>query len=329
MLGLPMLVLTSIALACLLAGPAEPAEPSYADAVAEVERLNLAVNRDPETNHPALAAAIERLTEFADELAGDERARKLRTLAQLNVARALLRAGDEDGAGLVVDEAIRAAGDAEVPASSFGPKLADFHAKRRDALEEWGTGALVVECTVACRVLIDEREVEGGATGLVFGTYRVWIAAEDPTLVEDPAGVRHELVIDIDGELETLRYEPAPRVVVESEPIPEPIPKPVAKPAKRLLPRWVEIVGLVAGAGLIATGAALTSTDGNCIAGGLDPMSDAQQCPQLWESTASGAAMLGLGAALAVTGGVMLAVDEVRVNGQAGTRAVLTWTLQF
>ncbi|MFV8751204.1 hypothetical protein ACNOYE_11730 [Nannocystaceae bacterium ST9] len=312
------------------AGSVAEADPAsgYADAVAEVERLNLAVNRDPETNYPALAEAIERLTEFADELARDEQARQLRTLAQLNLARALLRADDEDGAGLVVDEAIRAAGDAEVPAGSFGPKLADFHAKRREALGEWGTGAIAVECSVACRVLIDEREVEDGATGLYFGTYRVWIAADDPTLVEDPSPARHEVIIDIDGEVETLRYEPAPKIVDEPEPIPEPPPPP--PPPERLLPRWAEIVGLVAGASLIATGGILLSRDGHCIAGGaLDPMSDAQQCPQLWESTPGGAATLALGAALAVTGGVMLAVDEVRVNGHKGQQAVLTWTLRF
>lgn len=339
MLARPMFALTSIALVCLLGEPAvAPAEPEpapalesngYDEARAEVRRLNLAVNRDPDANYPALTAAVERLTDFADELARDQAARELRTLAQLNIARALLRAGDEAGAAAILDEAIRAAGDAEIPARSFGPKLADFHAARLGALEEQGSGAIAIECAVACRVLIDEREVDdSGATDLHFGSYRVWIASEDPEQVEGLAIERYEVSIDVDGEVETLRYDPARIVIEEPEPIPEPPPP---KPApKRLLPRWAEVVGLVAGAGLIITGGALLSSDGKCIgAGSLDPMLDAQQCPELWESTAGGAASLALGAALAVTGGVMLVVDEVRVNGHEGKRAMLTWTLRF
>ena len=344
-----MFALTPIALGWLLFGEPEAqldASADYRAAVAELEALNLAVNRSPD-EHPALARAIERVTEFADELAHDEQARELRTLALLNLARARLRADDEEGAGQAIDEAIRAAGDAEVPARSFGPTLADFYAKRLGALEEWGQGAIQVECSVACRVLIDEREVEASASELdfntseleagaseldfntselYFGTYRVWIASEDER-VEGLAIARHEVIIDIDGEVETITYAPA--LIPEPEPEPIPEPPPVVAP-KRLLPRWAELATLVAGAGLIITGGALLSQDGKCIGGGgLDPMTDAQRCPQLWESTAGGAASLALGAALAVTGGVMLAVDEVRVNGNKGTRAVLTWTLRF
>lgn len=306
---------------------AAPDSASYAAALAEVERLDLAVNRDPEANYQALADALERLSEFADELARDEAARRVRTLAQLNLARAMLAVGDEEGAGLVVDEAIRTAGDAEVPASNFGPKFANFHAKRREALEAWGTGSITVECSVPCRVVIDEHEAEPTSAGLFFGEYRVWIGPEDPTLVADPSPLRQTVIIDIDGEVETIRYEPAPKLV-EPEPLPPPPPPP--PPPKRLLPRWAEIVGLVAGASLIATGGALLSADGKCIgAGGLDPRDDAQQCPELWESTPGGAAALALGAALAITGGVMLTVDEVRVNGREHTRATLSWTLRF
>jgi hypothetical protein len=333
MAALPMLALHSLALAWLLGEPAaepEPAvaSPEYTEAVAEVDRLNLAVNRDPDANHPALAAAVEKLTEFADELARDPKARELRTLAQLNVARALLRAGDEEAAGTLVDEAIRAAGDAEIPADNFGPKFGDFFDKRLEALREWGTGAIAVECTMPCRVLIDEREVaDSGTAGLYFGNYRVWIGPEDPTSVEDPTPAQHRIEIDIDGEIEKLEYAPAPKII-EPEPVVEP-PK-VEPPPKRLLPRWAEITGLGVGAGLMILGGVLLGTDGNCVAGGgLDPMADAQQCPQLWESTVSGAVLLATGAALGIAGGVTLAIDEVRLNNYKGTQAVLTWTIRF
>lgn len=307
----------------------EPADTAasdgYAAALAEVERLDQAVNRDPETHYQALADALDQLSQFADELARDDAARQMRTLARLNLARALLAVGDEERAGLVVDEAIRSA-DAEVPAGNFGPKFANFHAKRREALEGWGTGSITVECSVPCRVLLDEHAAEPSNAGLFFGEYRVWVVAEDPSALADATPLQQRVTIDIDGEVETIRYAPAAKPEPERPPPPPPPP-----PApKRLLPRWAEIVGLVAGVGLIATGGALLSADGKCIgSGGLDPRDDAQQCPQLWESTPGGAATLALGAALAITGGVMLGIDEVRVDGKRSTRATLSWTIRF
>lgn len=299
----------------------------YAAALAEVERLDQAVNRDPETHYQALADALSQLSQYADELARDDAARRMRTLAQLNLARALLAAGDDERAGSVVDEAIRSAGDGEVPAGNFGPKFASFHNKRREALVGWGSGSIAVECSVPCRVIIDEHAAEPTSAGLLFGEYRVWVFAEDPAALADGSPLRQRVTIDIDGEVETIRYEPAAK---PPEHEPEPPPRPPPPPPKRLLPRWAEIVGLVAGVGLIATGGALLSADGKCIAnGGLDPRDDAQQCPQLWESTPGGAATLALGAALALTGGVMLGIDEVRVNGNRSTRATISWTIRF
>ena len=108
-----MFALTPIALGWLLFGEPEAqldASADYRAAVAELEALNLAVNRSPD-EHPALARAIERVTEFADELAHDEQARELRTLALLNLARARLRADDEEGAGQNADtDPVRALG---------------------------------------------------------------------------------------------------------------------------------------------------------------------------------------------------------------------------
>ena len=302
------------------APPSGEAATEYEAAIDEVERLNTEVNRDPEANFEALAVALDQLSRFAPQLAAVGVGGEVRLLALLNLARAMLLADFEAGAGVMMDEAIRLVRGGEVPVARFGPTLSSFHTDRREALAQRGSGRIRVDCRQPCRVYLDEATLELDASGetspLLLGSYRVWIEGSEP---EGPAPERHLVDVDVDGEVETLAF---PLVL---PPVEE--PEPPSLPS-RLLPRWAEITGLALGVGLIATGGALLSFDGHCPKG-LDPIADAARCPKIYESSAGGFTALGLGAALAVTGGVLLTFDEVRVGGLRGRQAMLGYAIRF
>ncbi|MFV8754403.1 hypothetical protein ACNOYE_27975 [Nannocystaceae bacterium ST9] len=317
----------ALILACrllLIEPPADERElpEDYSAAIERIESLNKAVNRDPEANYEALAESLDQLARFAPTLSADPHGREVRLLALLNLARALLLTGHDAGAGLMMDEAIRLVRGGELPVARFGPTLSSFHTDRREALAKRGSGQLHVECRQPCRVYLDELELtldESGESGpLLLGSYRVWIEGSEP---EAAAPERHLVELDVDGEIETLAFPIAPVEVADEAP-------PPPAPRRRLLPRWAEIGGLALGVGLIATGGVLLGVDGRCPKG-RDPVDDAALCPKLYESSAGGFTALGLGAALGLSGGVLLTIDEVRVGKARAAQAMLGYTIRF
>ncbi len=314
-------VSTPLALASWLLVAAPPDDSAaYDDAIAKVDAANGAVNRDPEANFEALAQALDQLSRFAPQLADDPRGSEIRVLALLNLARAMLVAGHDAGAGLIMDEAIRLVRFGELPVEQFGPTLARFHTDRREALAKLGQGRLEIRCAGPCEVFVDEQRLaldgEARSEALPFGSYRVWIQASEG----EPLPERHLIEIDVDGEIETLAY---PLVAPLDAHEPEPAPT-----RARIMPRWAEIGLLGVGVGLVATGGALLAFDGRC-PGGLDPVADAADCPKIYESTVGGLTTLGLGAALALTGGITLGIDEVRIGRERSTRAMLGYAIRF
>jgi hypothetical protein len=108
------------------------------------------------------------------------------------------------------------------------------------------------------------------------------------------------------------------QVLLEHEPLTQPLPVPAIDEnsprgkGNRLLPRWAEIVGLVFGGGVAASGAVLVALEGTC-PGGADP-NDVDACPKVRRTLPGGIATLAIGGAFAVTSAILLAVDETRVR---------------
>lgn len=299
---------------------------SYEGAVAAVDEANIAVNRDPEANLAALEQAIDQLLAFGPQIAADPKGREALDLSLLNLARALLLTEAKDRASEVMDAVLLTAHDRKLPVKRFGPTLVDFHDNRRRALEGQGTASILVNCRVSCRVVIDEQAATASSGPLYLGSHRVWIEAADGSAEPE----RHTIELDTAGVTEVVSYPAkanddecvsvAPVAVVEP-----PAPPP---PPKRMLPRWAEIGVMVIGAGAAVAGGVLMGLDGHC-PGGLDPMADAAQCPELYEGTVSGLVAIGVGSALLVTGSVMLSVDEVRLGNETGRQAMVTWRMRF
>lgn len=292
----------------------QPEQTEYEQAITALEEANVEVNRDPVANYQVLMDALDGLGPYGAELAEDAEARELVSLSMLNLARALLVAEDEDGAAMVMKEAIRGAQGRELPVERFGPTLVEFHAAQKAELDAAGTGEIEVDCAVSCRVLIDERPSPSASGPLYLGSYRVIIEATDGSDTRES----HEVDLHHSGQVELLRFPQGGA----------PVDAPATGGSGRILPRWAEASLAGAGLAVIAAGAIALSFDGKC-PGGLDPMADAADCPELYESTASGWTAIGLGAALAITGGVLLTYDEVKIARQRGHQATLTWTLRF
>ncbi len=308
--------------------PAQEAGETDADyeaAVAAVEEANIAVNNDPEANLPLLSEAIERLSIFGPRIAANPEGRDALDLSLLNLARGLLLTGDEARAAEVMDQVIRSAHGRELPVERFGPTLADFHDERRELLEGQGTAAIQVQCQVSCRVVIDAQAATTDSGPLYLGGHRVWVESVDGSAAPE----RHEVELSEAGTTTVLHYPAAPAELPACAPV-ERRARPVAAKSepKRILPRWAEISVAVIGAGAVAAGGVLLGLDGKC-PGGLDPIADAQECPELYEGTVPGLVAVGVGSALLVAGAVTLSVDEVRVNNQRGRQAMLTWQMRF
>ena len=295
----------------------------YDAAVAAIDEANIAVNKEPEANLAQLEAAIEELLAFGPQIAASETGREALDLSQLNLARALLLIEDEERAAKVMDAVLLTARDRKLPIKRFGPTLIKFHDKRRKLLDDQGSGSILVNCRVACRVVIDEQTSSPGSGPLYLGTHRVFVEAADGS---EPAEHR-EVTLSEDGVSEVIYY---PEQTDDECPTiaPPPPPEPPPPPPKRVLPRWASVTVAVIGVGAVAAGGVLLGLDGKC-PGGLDPVADAADCPSLYEGTVSGLVAIGAGSAFLIAGGVTLAVDEVRVGKQKGRQAMLTWKMRF
>lgn len=94
--------------------------------------------------------------------------------------------------------------------------------------------------------------------------------------------------------------------------------------ARPMLPLWSEIVGVIAGVGMLATGVALLALDGKCRNG-----REVRSCPELIENTPQGIALVGMGSGVLLTFGAVLSVDRVRMDERKGLAAVASWTFRF
>jgi hypothetical protein len=289
----------------------------YADALARVRTAQQMANDEPERGVVQLRDALQLLQEFGPTLAKDPEGQDARMMAQLTLARALLAIDDADGARDAMDEAIRTSRGDPLPVKGFGPGLTALYRERTGVLDKLTTGAIAVECLVACRVYINERPTQQRTDELLPGSYRVWIESLDGS--EAPV----KLVIDVGGvPVAPLKFG-TPR---ETPPGEKPPRTPKDK-TKRIMPRWAEVVLMSAGAVAIGAGATLWAIDLKC-ADLSDPMIE-PKCPEVYTTKVAGIATVAAGGAAFLTGTILLTVDEVRIGQARGNTVALNWTLRF
>ncbi len=294
---------------------APASDDEYAQALTRVKRAEQMANEDPERGATQLRDALALLQSFGPALAKDPDGQDARTMAQLTLARALLAVEDAEGAREVMDEAIRTSRGDTLPTGRFGPGLVALHRERAGVLEKAGTGSIAIECKEPCRVYINERPTDPRTDKLVLGSYRVWIEARDGSETPLQTVVR----LEQPDQIAALEFGTAP---VTSDPGTNDAHK-----RDRMMPRWAEIATVVAGVAAVGVGATLWAIDGRC-PDGKDP-NDPMACPQVYTTRTAGIITLAVGGAVALTGSVLLTVDEVRVGQQRGQQVALTWTMRF
>jgi hypothetical protein len=307
----------------------EPASaPDFPSARTQLDETSLAAANtvNPEVL-AALADALARMDAHAFALADDEAARQSVVMARLNLARGYLKAGDTAAAERELDRLLRESLGAEVPAGRFGPDLNKLFKARKAALDAAGKAKLTIVCHSPCEVVLGTSRVQPDApilSELYPGTHALRISspagAVEPVESVESVAQNVELGEGAAVVVEFAKPEPVPEPEPEPEPEPVPVPAPVVEappppvvgppPVKRILPRGIEIDGLVLGTGLIVAGGVMLAFDEHCI----NPDADPSSCSKKWESTAGGALSLGLGGALWITSAVLLAIDERRVE---------------
>jgi hypothetical protein len=302
-----------------------------------------------------LEEALLLLPQFTPQLANDPEALALRAGAHVSLARAYLSVRDETKARDAIDEGIRSAAFGEqLPADAYGPKVEKLWKKRDNAARALARQDVVINCWVACRVYVNERSVdavEAGApvpegefaTRAMFvsstaGTYRLWVEAADgssaPLTATFEPGEASEPPLEF-----IFGTEPVPEAIAPEGPKPAPVvkPAPVKAPrdhAKRLLPRPVEITAMVAGLGLIASGAVLFAINDKCAndatVKGAVPTDGPAACPSLWATDVAGIALMGSGAGLFAAGTILIGIDEVRgAKHEKSARINVGWRFRF
>lgn len=320
-----------LAMSLLLAPPnVEPRADEYARAVAAVADAMVEINTDPEQGSAKLRLALERLWEFAPLLAEDPQALEQRTLAEFALARAELARGDRYAAAATIDASLEALGGRPLDTERLGPSLGALVEERAQALQARGVARLRVECSVACRVLIDERnagdvDVAGSARELAvpLGRHRVWVEAIADS---DLPPLRTTVALDSADARVTLAYpavEPPPPSVTPTDTDALELPT----PRSRVAPRFVEVTALATGTAALVAGAVLWAIDSKCPRG-ADP-NDIVACPELYDTRTAGITLVSAGVAAALTGGVMLVVDETRLGDRRGRELALVWTARF
>jgi hypothetical protein len=321
--------------ACLWLAIAPP-DNNYQQATAQLDEALEAVGSGAsESSITALREALERMVSFPDELPKDAFALEKLSKARLSLVWLLLEI-DQAAAATEMDEAIRSARGIALPVRSFGPDVFRLYETRRDALAAQGMATIDVQCQVPCEVVIGERRSPAPSDPLYLGSYRVWVGYRGDSAEWESFHV----VLDTAGETKTIVFEtkasiPEPQTEFQSEVAlvtkPQTEDRPVTLPIRdqriRILPRWVEILSLSAGAGLAIAGGILLSYNGKCQGGG-DP-STPEGCPNVYNNTAAGYAMIATGVGVFAIAGPMLAVDEVRVGRAKGRTAMLSWTFKF
>ena len=306
-------------------------QDQYAMAVSAVADAMVEINTDPEQGSAKLRAALEHLWDFAPLLAEDPAALEQRTLAEFALARAELARGDRYAAAATIDASLEALGGRPIDIERLGPNLGALVEERAQALAARGVARLRIECSVACRVLVDERnagdvDVPGSARELAvpLGRHRIWVEGLTESEHEP---LRTTVALDSADAMVTLTYPEgvAPPPSLGRIKGKNGLELPSAH--KRVAPRWAEVALLASGGAAVIAGAVLWAIDSRCPRG-ADP-NDVVACPELYDTRVAGITLVAAGAATALTGGVMLVVDETRLGNQRGREVALVWTTRF
>jgi hypothetical protein len=323
------MILSTALLLLPLLGVAPP--PEGADHQQTVAELQAAIDDFASGDRRATIAKLERLAElallFPDQAPRDHTVSEPVLRGWIVLAGLHLAEGDDAAASAVMDTAIRMARDQELPVRAYGPKVYQLYEQRLAALGATGTATIAIECEVECKAVVGGRLLSGSSEELLLGGYDVWIKATHPDK-GDASWEHHKVELTAAGETQTVTYaDPAPPVAVpEIEPEPAPVPKP-----KRMLPRAAEIAGVAVGVGLVVAGAVLLSFNGKCERTGQRPDDGVtpEECGNIYQTSASGYSLLGVGGGVLVVSGVLLAVDEVRVGRERGRQVMLGVSLKF
>lgn len=304
------------------------APPSGYDAAKAALDEGLEVARGG-TAEQVVATLPEVLAKFADfpaELAGDSEALALRDLATVTLAFAHITLGDQPAAIQAADESIRTVRQREVPLIRFGSKFVAFYEGRRTELAALGTARIEVDCS-DCLVFINEAPAGKLSEPLYLGEYRV-------AVVE--GGQLRSLRVTLERAGEQVKVPPLeapPPVLVDESGNPSERDNHHQRPAEprqhdRKLPRWAAITGASIGAAVLVVGGIILSFDGKC-PGGLDPVAERPECPNVFNAKPAGYSLIAGGAALFSAFGAVLVVDEVRGRGARPRQVMLQYTLRF
>lgn len=305
------MVLPFIASIALLGPPAAGTPTDYAEAVAELQWvIDTFAAEDRLTMISTLEQLLTRLAEHPDEVRSDHGVSSTLLRGRVILAGLYLATNDESAAARAMDEAIRSARDQALPVRDYGPSIVELYERRKAELDAAGMATIDVRCARACKVVINERLVFGTRERLPLGDYRVWVKA----LEGDVAWEFHTVELDRRDTVVTVDYEPPPLEPVIVEP-----------PRKRMLPRGVEVGGVVIGVGLAVAGAVLFGLDGKCKG---DLSSSDASCDN-YDTQAAGIALLGSGGGLFAFVTPLLIVDEVRVGKQRGRSVMIGLSWKF
>jgi hypothetical protein len=324
-------MLFSSLLLTILAGPAPTTsyEQSQRDLVAATEAI---ADREPAESIASLEASLAEATQHPHELLADPNAAEVLARARLALAWSQLANGETESAAATMDLAIRSAGSKPLPLGGLGPAIRQLHDDRRTVLEAAGHATITVDCD-ACEVLIDEAKSDNPSDPLLIGTHRVWLL--DPHDRLEPRF--QEVSLDTAEGTVALDYRPAaepdagPALDDDAgvAPVDATRRRDTAPTGQAKTPRWVKIVGMVAGAGLLATGGVLLAIDGKCRDGSTPTAENVDTCGKVWDHTAGSYALLGIGGGLLVGATVWLTVDEVRAGQPRRASALVGWTMRF
>lgn len=324
-------MLFSSLLLTILASPA-PAT-SYEQSQRDLEASTEAIaDRTPAESIASLEAALATATQHPHELLADPHAAEMLARARLALAWSQLAQGDNEAAAVTMDLAIRSAGSTPLPLSGLGPAIRKLHDERRTALEAAGQASIAVNCD-ACDVLINEAKADNPSGPLLLGTYRVWLLDSQQQL--EPRF--QEVVLDTAEGTVTLDYHPATapddHPVIDDNAGVDPVNatrrRDTATMSQPKTPRWVKIVGMTVGAGLLVTGGVLLSLDGKCQDGSVPTADNVATCGKVWHHTTGSYALLGVGGGLLVGATVWLTVDEVRAAPPRRVSVLVGWTMRF
>ncbi|MEM9454013.1 MAG: tetratricopeptide repeat protein [Myxococcota bacterium] len=329
--------------------PQPPVE--YQNAVEHAQKSSIWANDhtddQPDETIKRLRQAIKEMEGFEEELIHDPTGRVWMIDVRLNLARALLTKGERAQAQTVIDALIRLSIGTSIHYDQFGPDIIELYEKRQSELESAGKGHLQVRCHENCIVIVDGLPLSEQDVDLYLGRYQVEVRASDghrpprkSTVDFSQPDQREIIEFGASSQVDTPGNATAPDTPSDSSEMSgasgmsvthgtsnsngisvssDPSTRSDRPPRrKRILPRWTEISGLVAGVGLAAAGPALWTYNGEC------PNNvEERPCPRVYNSIPGGAVMLGVGIGLTVTSVVLLSIDEKRARTRPHRRARL------